>query len=207
MNATQFLSMASAYMAPAWFVYSLAGAFFAGAVFYLYRLLFPAPLKALYGYHDWQNEVGHGICMLAMASAMAPVSLQLPSLFWAISLTAVGIFFLFRAITWGRKLPYNKWWWDWAHVGMLLGMAIMFMPISVGYFVYALAAFWLWFASYYAWELYQDFKKPKALYIGSDLAHFAMGIVMLIMTVFPMALMPPGGDMSMPGMICSESMK
>jgi hypothetical protein len=195
-----------AYMAPLWLIYGLSAAFFAGALFYLYRLLRPATVRKAYGYYDWQNEIGHGICMLAMAFAMAPPAVQLPSQFWAATLMTFGLFFLARAVTWGRRLPYNKWWWDWAHCGMLLGMALMFLPINVGYFSYVLDAFWLWFAGYYVYSLCHDLQEPDKLYIGSDLSHLAMGAVMFIMTVAPMALMAPGTSMSgMPGMICSSS--
>jgi hypothetical protein len=121
-----------------------------------------------------------------------------------VTLVGAGLFFIARAATWGRKLSYNKWWWDWAHVGMLLGMSLMFLPIQVGSFAYVLEAFWLWFAAYYTYELVHDLMKPKALYVGSDVSHLAMGVVMFIMTVAPIALMPPGA--SMPGMICSPSM-
>lgn len=206
MNTMQSMNMVGAYMAPVWLIYGLSACFFAGSLFYLYRLLSPAVVKLSYGCYDWQNEVGHGICMLAMAFALAPAALQLPSSVWAISLTVSGLFFLLRAVSWGRKLPYNKWWWDWGHVGMLLGMAVMFMPIDVGCLVYVLEAFWLWFASYNVYQLFLDLKQPKALYIGSDVSHLAMGFVMFIMTFAPMALMAPGADMSMPGMICSPNM-
>jgi len=186
------------YMAPLWLIYSLCGLFFAGGLFYYYRLVKPASVKAVYGYYDWQNEVGHGLCLLAMASALAPPLWQLPAPFWATILSLAALFFLVRACTFGRKLPYNKWWWDWAHVGMLGGMAVMFLPVDTGYFSYVLEAFWLWFASYYVYSLVHDLAEPKVYYVGSDLSHLAMGIVMFIMTAFPMTLMAPGA--SMPGM-------
>ncbi len=190
------------YMAPLWLIYGLSAVFFAGSIFYLYRLLRPQVVKSVYGHYDWQNEIGHGLCMLAMAFALAPAAWQLPSQLWAILLGAGAVFFLIRAVTWGRKLPYNVWWWDWAHVGMLLGMALMFLPIDVGYFSYVLEAFWLWFAGYYIYSLCHDLQEGKVLYVGSDLSHLTMGVVMYIMTAVPMALMAPGA--SMPGMICTS---
>jgi hypothetical protein len=187
------------YMAPLWLIYSLCALFFAGALFYYYRLVKPDSIKAVYGYYDWQNEVAHGLCLLAMASALAATPLwQMPAPFWASILSLAALFFLVRACTFGRKLPYNKWWWDWSHVAMLGAMAMMFLPIDTGLFSYALEAFWLWFAGYYVWSLVHDLLEPKVYYIGSDLLHLAMGIVMFIMTAFPMVLMAPGA--SMPGM-------
>jgi len=186
------------YMAPLWLIYSLCGLFFAGGLFYYYRLVKPDSVKSVYGYYDWQNEVGHGLCLLAMASALAPPLWQLPAPLWATILSLAALFFLVRACTFGRKLPYNKWWWDWAHVGMLGSMAMMFLPVDTGLFSYALEAFWLWFAVYYIWSLVHDLPEPKVYYVGSDLSHLAMGIVMFIMTAFPMVLMAPGA--SMPGM-------
>lgn len=206
MNHMDHMNMPmGAYMAPLWLIYGLSAFFFAGTLFYLYRLVRPSVVRSTYGYYDWQNEIGHGVCMAAMAFSLAPPAVQLPSIFWAVTLFGAGAFFLVRAATWGRKLPYNKWWWDWAHVGMLLGMSLMFLPVQVGAFAYVLDAFWLWFAAYYTYELVHDLMKPKALYVGSDISHLSMGVVMFIMTVAPMALMPPGA--SMPGMICSPSMQ
>lgn len=167
------------FMAPAWVIFTLAAIFFAGACFYLFRLLSASTVKKVYGYHDWENEVGHGICMLAMAGALAPAALQLPAMFWTVTLSASALWFLARALTWGRKLAHNKvWWWDWAHVGMLSGMALMFYPLDLGaWFTGVQAAFWLWFASYYSYETYHDLKAPKALYLGSDCSHLLMGVV------------------------------
>lgn len=179
------------FMAPEWFVFSLAAVFFAGACFYLYRLFAVTAVKKAYGYHDWENEIGHGICMLAMASSLAPAAFKLPTVFWTVSLSAGAVWFTARALTWGRKLPYNKAWWDWAHVGMLGGMALMFHPLNLGsWFTGLQIAFWLWFSGLYAYETYHELKAPKAFSLGSNLSHLLMGVVMLVMTLWPMALMP-----------------
>jgi thioredoxin 1 len=180
------------FMAPAWLIYSLGAVFFAGFCFYLYRLLNPSAVKKVYGYHDWENEVGHGLCMLSMAAMLAPAWLQLPAALWVGLLSAGAGWFLLRALTWGRKLAHNKvWWWDWAHVGMLSGMALMFHPLNLGaWFTWLQLAFWLWFASYYAYETYHELKEPKFLYMQSNVSHLLMGVVMFIMTMWPMALMP-----------------
>lgn len=178
------------YMLPEWLLYTIATIFFAGACFYLYRLLRPNTVKSAYGWTDWENEIGHGLCMLAMASSLAPECLQLPAMFWTVTLSIGGAWFVARALTWGRKLPYNKSWWDWAHVGMLLGMALMFYPLNLGaWFVYVQEAFWLWFTGYYAWQIVRDLPTFKALYLGSDFFHFLMGAVMLLMMLFPEAFM------------------
>lgn len=180
------------FMAPAWLIYTLGALFAAGAFIYLYRLLNAAAVKKVYGYHDWENEVGHGLCMASMAAMLAPVWLQLPAMFWTVTLSAGALWFLARALTWGRRLAHNKvWWWDWAHVGMLGGMALMYYPLALGsWFTGLQVVFWLWFSSYYAYETYHELKEPKLLYMQSNLSHLLMGVVMLIMTLWPMALMP-----------------
>lgn len=187
-------TITTAGMLPEWSLLALAVWFFAGSGFYLYRLLFPAHVQSVYGYWDWQNEVGHGICMLAMVTMLSPMLLPVPFTVWAgvLGLAAVG--FVARGLTWGRKLAYNKAWWDWAHVGMLGGMAIMFAGISHPVVTVVTGAFWLWFSLYYAYETWVDARSGQALYIGSDVSHFSMGVVMLAMTVAPTAFM---GHMSM----------
>lgn len=194
MDHMNHMDQAAQFAVPLWLIYSMATLFFAGACFYLYRLLSPTKLKSAYGYHDRENEIGHGLCMLAMSASLAPASLQLPALLWAVLLSLGGSWFFVRALTWGRQLPYNKWWYDWAHVGMLLGMALMFYPLSLGaWFVALQVAFWSWFSAYYSWQICKDLPSRKIFYIGSDVSHFAMGAVMLLMTLFPAAMMPAHG--------------
>lgn len=185
------LGSSSMLVAPSWVVYILAAAFFSGFGFYLYRLLFSEKVSAIYGYWDPENEVGHGICMLAMAFHLAPDVIPSSFSLWAALLYAGVAWFTARAVSWGRKVSYpTKWWWDWAHVGMLLGMALMFYPLNLGiWFQYLQAAFWLWFAGYYAYSFVQDSRHPNAYYLGSDASHFLMGAVMLVMTVWPGLLM------------------
>ena len=64
-------AMGGALVAPEWLILSLSALFALGAAFYLYRLFFRDQVRAATGYSDWENEVGHGLCMLAMAGAMA----------------------------------------------------------------------------------------------------------------------------------------
>lgn len=176
--------------APSWVIFGLSALFGAGFLFYLYRLLFRDTVRAALGYSDWENEVGHGLCMLAMASAMAPVFLQLPVMLLVGSLAVTGVWFIVRALTWGKTLTYNKAWYDWVHVGMLFGMALMFLHVNLGvWFTALLLAFWGWFTGYYAYQVFQDMKNPKFFSVGADFAHFAMGAVMFLMTLFPGMLM------------------
>lgn len=179
---------------PEWALLSLALWFFSGSCLYLYRLLFPKQVSAVYGYWDWQNEVGHGICMLAMVTMTAPMLLPVPFLVWAGALGLAALGFVARALTWGRRLSYNKSWWDWTHVGMLGGMALMFSGLSFPVLTFITGAFWLWFSLHYVRETWRDSRSGKALYIGSDLSHLSMGIVMFAMTVAPSLFM---GHMSM----------
>lgn len=201
----------SSYMAPQWLLNLLSLFFFSGFGFYMYRLFAAQSVKSVYGYADWENEIGHGICMLSMASMLTPNLFPISAGLWTGILGFGCLWFLTRALTWGRKLPYNIWWWDWAHVGMLGGMALMFHPIDLGsWFVLVQQAFWLWFAGYYTYELYHDLKHPKLFYLGSDISHLSMGIAMFVMTTWPMALMP-NMDHSMstrttPAMMCQAEL-
>ncbi|MFX6201803.1 hypothetical protein ABTF50_20605, partial [Acinetobacter baumannii] len=45
-------------------------------------------------------------------------------------------------------------------------------------------------------SLVHDLQKPNVYYVGSDVSHLLMGVVMFIMTVAPMALMAPGTSMA-----------
>lgn len=164
--------------------------FFGVACFYLYRGLFPEAVKAVYGYSDLENEFGHGLCALAMVPMLAPMLLPIPNLVFTVALSVTALYFTARALTWGKRVPYaTRWWWDWAHVGMLGGMAVMyagvhFTPLTVG-----LSLFWLWLTGYYIYEFCHDFKSRSLFYIGSDLAHATMGGVMLVMSIAPSLFM------------------
>jgi hypothetical protein len=179
---------------PEWALLTLAVAFLIGSGFYLYRLLFPARMRTAYGYADPENEVGHGACMLAMVTMLAPDLLPVPSGIWAAALGGGAIWFFARALTWGKRFPGTRWWWDWAHVGMLAGMAAMFTGADLRRLTPIVAAFWLWFALYYAGATYRDSRAGRPLHLGSDVSHMSMGAVMLAMTV------APGLFMSHPGM-------
>lgn len=196
------LTFMSSLTAPAWLVYAIAATFFIGFGFYLYRLLFSEQVRATYGYWEPENEIGHGICMLAMAFHLAPDVIASSFTLWAVVLFSGAAWFTARALSWGRRVLYpTKWWWDWAHVGMLLGMALMFYPLNFGiWFAYLQSIFWLWFAGYYAYQIVVDSRHPNMFYLGSDISHFLMGAVMLVMTLWPGLLMSNHHAM-MPDMI------
>lgn len=182
-------------MLPDWALTAFSLWFFAGTVFYLYRILFADRVRAVYGYWDIENELGHGICMLAMVTMLAPMLLPVPFALWAWVLGAGAVWFTARALTWGKRVSYpNKWWWDWAHVGMLGGMALMFSGASFPYMVWISGAFWLWFTGYYVYSTIHDLPSRRVLYLGSDLAHMTMGAMMFTMTVWPELFM---GHMAM----------
>ena len=170
---------------PEWALLTLAVGFLAGACFYLYRLLFPKHVKAVYGYYDVENEAGHGLCMLAMTTMLAPHLLPIPFRVWSVILGAAALWFFVRALTWGKQVPGARWWGDWAHVGMLAGMGMMFTGANVPFLAVAQGAFWLWFSVYYVFETYRDSRARKPLYLGSDVSHLSMGVMMLAMTVAP----------------------
>lgn len=176
---------------PEWALLSLAVLFLGGAGFYLYRLLFPGQVRAVYGFSDPENDVGHGVCMLAMVTMLAPDLLPVPFLLWAVVLGAGSLWFIARALTWGTRFPGTRWWWDWAHVGMLAGMAVMFSCVDIAQMAWITAAFWLWFAAYYAYATYRDSRAREPLHLGSDLSHLGMGVTMFAMTVAPDLFMAP----------------
>lgn len=164
--------------------------FFAIACFYLYRGLFAEQVKAVYGYSDLENEVGHGLCALAMVPMLAPMLLPIPNPIWTVALGVAAVYFFARALTWGKRVGYaTKWWWDWAHVGMLAGMAFMYSGLSIAPLAVLFGVFWMWLTAYYLYELAHDLKSRNVFYIGSDLAHATMGGVMLAMTFAPSLFM------------------
>jgi hypothetical protein len=172
--------------APEWLLLALAVWFFAGSGFYLFRTLFADSVKKVYGYFDLENEVGHGLCLLGMVTMLAPTLLPISATIWTFVLAAASLWFTARALTWGKRVPYaTKWWWDWAHVVMLSGMAIMFAGVTTFWLTVPLGIFWTWLFGYYSYELVHDVKSRKTFYIGSDLAHASMGLVMLLMTAMP----------------------
>jgi len=169
--------------------------FFAGAGFYFYRILFAEHVRSVYGYFDLEVEIGHGLCALAMVTMISPMLLPVPFLLWTVILGTGFVWFVVRAITWGRRVSYaTRWWWDWAHVGMLGGMALSFAGIGAVWLTWPLAGFWAWLAAYYTYELFHDAKTGNKLYIGSDLVHASMGAAMFAMTMVPSLFM---GDMPM----------
>jgi thioredoxin 1 len=181
----------ASFVAPDWLLFGLAALFLAGALFYLYRLLRPSHVRSVYGYFDWENEIGHGLCLLGMVTMLAPSLLPIPAMAWAAILGLGTLWFTARALTWGKRVTYPaKWWWDWAHVAMLGGMALMYTNVTTLWVTLPLGVFWLWLGGYYLYELTHDIRGGKGLYIGSDLAHSLMGFVMLLMTLFPAAFMP-----------------
>lgn len=192
-------------MAPEWSLFALASLFLAGSLFYTYRLVRASQVRSVYGYFDWENEVGHGLCMLGMVTMLSPSLLPIPAVVWAGTFGLAFLWFLARALTWGKRVSYpTRWWWDWAHVAMLGGMGLMYANVTTVWLNAPLAVFWLWLGGYYLYELKQDLPSGKLLYIGSDLAHSLMGFVMLLMTLFPSTFMPMHGHHGMHGHNSSE---
>ncbi len=172
-----------------WLSISLSIMFAGGVLFYLYRLFNPEVMRTANGYYDGENEFWHGACLLGMVACLSPAWVPLPS--WVFMGTfAVGSYwYLIRALTYGRELSYNKWWYDWAHVAMNFGMFWMFaQPFDHWLVTAAFAAYWAWFGSYYLYRMYTlDRPNPTFLGIGQNFAHLLMAAVMFVMTVWPMA--------------------
>jgi hypothetical protein len=172
------------------FLSVLAGFFLLGTLFYVFRLYSRNYLTRVNGYHDRENEFWHGACLLGMVSCLAPSWLAVSDLAWQIAFAIGTVWYLVRAFTYGRKLPFNKQWYDFAHAAMLFGMWWMFAaPISGVLVTAVFTAYWTWFGSYYAVRIYNDFKHPHWLSFGQDIAHFAMAVVMALMMVFPITFM------------------
>lgn len=173
----------------AWITPALSLLFLSGAFFYVFRLLNRSLLMRINGYHDRENEFWHGACLLGMVACLTPAWLPVPNLLWSVGFAIGTVWYIVRALTYGKRLAYNKQWYDFAHAAMLFGMWWMFVhPIEHVLIDIAFAAYWLWFGSYYVYRLALDFKKPSVLAFGQDGAHFMMSLVMLVMTLFPAAL-------------------
>lgn len=184
----------TALAAPEWLLFSLAALFLAGGCFYLGRIVFHKRVEAHYGYIDIENEIGHGLCMTAMATMLAPALLPVSFTVWSWVLGIGSAWFLLRTFTWGRRLHFNWFGWDLIHVAMLGFMALMFtgvtLPVTA---LYAAGGFWLFFtayAGYWAWMIRRDGRPAGFLEFGSDAAHIVMGVAMFVMTFWPSLLMP-----------------
>ena len=183
----------AAFVLPEWFLFLLAVGFLSGTCFYLYRVLFYNRTKAHYGYFDIENELGHGICVTAMVTMLSPSVLPIAPTVWAWVLGFGSIWFLVRTFTWGRKLEYTCILWDLIHFAMLGFMSLMFAGVATLLVSVVASAFWIYFIGYAAWWAYMVRKEGRNtgfLEFGSDLAHIAMGVVMLLMTWFPVMFMP-----------------
>jgi hypothetical protein len=166
----------------------MSAGFLVGGLFYLYRLLFARPEKAVNGAWDIENEIGHALCMFGMVTMLTPSWFPLPSGLWVMVLGLGAAWFMARTVSWGLKRPGNKWWWDLTHVGMLGFMALMYAEVSFPLVNFAAAVFWIYFfvyAGYYSYDLRRSGYQPNWLEVGSDLAHITMGIAMFVMTVWP----------------------
>ncbi|HEY9755086.1 MAG TPA: DUF5134 domain-containing protein [Oculatellaceae cyanobacterium] len=183
----------SAFALPEWALFLLAVGFLAGTCFYLYRVLFAARIKAHYGYYDLENELGHGICVTAMVTMLSPSVLPVAPTVWIWVLGGGAVWFLVRTFTWGRKLAHTRILWDLIHVAMLGFMALMYAGVTSLLVTVLATAFWIYFIGYAALWAYmtrKDGQSTSFLEFGSDLAHIAMGVVMLLMTLFPSMFMP-----------------
>jgi hypothetical protein len=178
-------------MAPPWVPAGLAFAFLMGAVFYLFRLCNPAYLTRVNGYCDGENEFWHGVCLVAMVTALCPAMAPVPTAIWCYVLPSGSVWYLLRAATWGRKKPHNKLWYDIAHAAMFFGMWWMyFHPVSDPRITAAFLAYWTWFGSYYIVRLLGDLRHGHWLSTMQDVFHLGMASVMVVMTLAPMYLMP-----------------
>lgn len=190
------------------FLFFLGLGFLAGVLFYIFRLASPKYLRKVNGYWDPENEFWHGMCLLAMVTMLAPSLVQLfTATVWLYTLPVGVIWYIIRAFGYGKRIPHNKQWYDFAHAAMLFGMWWMFAaPLSAPILTVLFAGYWSWFGGYYSTRIWSDFKKPHWLSFGQDIAHFVMAVVMVLMTLFPATFMPASnhGAMSMaPTVICS----
>jgi hypothetical protein len=173
-------------MAPDWLTLGLGIAFLVGTLFYAFRLCRQSYLIRVNGYADSENELWHGICLLAMAAMLTPAYVPVPALIWLWVLPVGSFTYLVRSVTYGRRIAYNKQWYDFAHAAMLFGMWWMFAhPVSAPWISYGFAAYWTWFGGYYLVRIFNDFKKPHWLTFGQDIFHFTMASVMVVMTLWP----------------------
>ncbi len=184
--------------APEWLTAGLGLLFFFFATFYFLRLARPKMVRDAIGFFDWEGELGHAVCMLAMASSLAVWLVPIPGIVWSWVLGFGTLYYAARALTWGRRLSFNKQWWDWTHSGMYLGMFTMYQALPIGatanlILSALLTLFWLWFSLLYVRDSFLDLKARKALSFVSDLAHLSMGVTMLVMILVPGLLMAEHG--------------
>lgn len=184
-----------AFVVPGWVLSMLASLFLLGTCFYVGRLVRPDAVRRHLGHWDWENEIGHAVCMLAMAVMLMPPAFpRVTDSVWSVGLALGAVWFGVRALTWGHAIPGNRVRDDWVHAGMLFGMSLMFRPLDLGVlFTGVQISFWVWFAGFYAWRTSKDARRHGSLRLGSNLAHFAMGTVMVPMTLFPASMMPGHG--------------
>lgn len=194
------------YMAPQWVITSLFVVFLSLALLRLVRLLLPNISQSIYGFYDWENEVGHGLCNISMAACLTTGMLGLSSGNWAALLAVGTVWYLARALSWNHrnwflpkllnweyKLGHSQRPWEWAHVGMLGFMIPMYYPLGLGtWFTAVCAVWWVYFSWRNTEAMYHTCKEQdfKLLKLVADFEHALMGAIMFVMTVWPMALMP-----------------
>jgi hypothetical protein len=192
MQDMSMTSMSAMVMAPQWLTMGLGAAFLCGAVYYLFRLCNPAYLTRLYGYADAENEFWHGTCLLAMVTMLTPRLVSIPNMVWVWVLPVGCFWYLLRSVSWGRRKPHNKLWYDLAHAAMFFGMWWMYaQPLSneLAAVHWAFVAYWGWFGSYYVVRLLGDLWKASWLAFWQDVFHLGMAVCMVVMTIWPTYLM------------------
>ena len=187
------MPMSDMVMAPHWVMTALGLTFSVGVLFYLFRLCRPIYMARVNGYADNENEFWHGICLLAMIPMLTPQYVSVPAAVWVWFLPVGSLWYLRRALTYGRRLPYNKTWYDFAHAAMFFGMWWMYAHSRISdspVFTWLFAGYWGWFGSYYLWRFCNDFRQKSSwLSFAQDVFHLTMAVVMVVMTVWPDYLM------------------
>ncbi len=190
-----------------WFFWLLTSGFILGVAYYCLRLYNNAKLLQINGFWEWDNELWHMICLLGMAAMVCPRPVFGPAALWQFVFAIGAAWYAIRALTWGRHLPHNKQWYDWSHCGMQLGMWCMFAGLLDSPWLIVLnAAFWVWFSGYYVWATHRDLAGKNGWTLGQDVAHLAMGLVMLLMVLWPQTFMPAHSTHSMGSAMQTGSM-
>lgn len=191
-----------------WVHFGLLGLFVVIVVGYLLRLtFFKTKIQNIFGNINFTNELCQLFCGLLMIPMVMPQfwhSLLVQKLALSIALFWAVFFFARWILTHILKvvnLSQNKFFTDLLHVGMFLGMGLMYYchstSISQNSFVYILwwlsGIFFLVLTIYYAKQLYSSVKnsegQKRLLQIQTELSHLVVSLAMVCMVVWPSVFM------------------
>lgn len=191
-----------------WVHFGLLGLFVVIVVGYLLRLtFFKTKIQNIFGNINFTNELCQLFCGLLMIPMVMPqfwhnllvqkLALSI-ALFWAMFFFARWILVhILKVVT----LPQNKFFTDLLHVGMFLGMGLMYYVHSITFsqhgviniLWWATGVFFFGLSVYYAKQLYRSIKnsegQKRLFQIQTELSHLVVSLAMVGMVVWPSVFM------------------